>query len=352
MGIYHTPPPRFIGGAQPYAPKLGLPQSGPTPQAPPLRGPMQLVALYTLVASWQPKPFYVQGAGTLAPNIQAVVVTPPPLKSFRYEIIRAAWNATQPAMLVELESSATIGAPDQPPASSAVNLSTVIASWRPPIFPSQGSADFAPTLPPPIPPIPSTNARLHALLVSWIPPWSGPGQVRIAPLVPAQAAPSQPQPLSSATLYGILGAWAPSWYGPRQVRVAAFIPPAAVPDAPPVRTHVNLRLTIQQWEPIHRRIQKTTIASFLPVVVTPEVYYEVVPYLIGALEASARFMLTQIHLVPNVIGSGGSVVSQDIEPFTLVPRGTVVTITMGGPVNNPPRNPRGRGWPNYNSRLQ
>lgn len=82
----------------------------------------------------------------------------------------------------------------------------------------------------------------------------------------------------------------------------------------------------------------------------PAALQEIVPYLIGQTEDSARFMLTQVYLVPAVVGSGGTVTAQDVVAFTLVDRGTTVTITMGGPIHSP-RGGRGTGQVPYNSGI-
>lgn len=72
---------------------------------------------------------------------------------------------------------------------------------------------------------------------------------------------------------------------------------------------------------------------------------ETIPYLIGAEEYSARIMLGSIYMLVSVVGSGGTVIAQSIDPFTQVARGTTVTITMGGPTYVPTR---GRGQLPYN----
>lgn len=62
---------------------------------------------------------------------------------------------------------------------------------------------------------------------------------------------------------------------------------------------------------------------------------EVIPYLIGSVESQARQMLGSIYMNVTVSGSGGTVTAQDVEAFTTQPRGTTVTITMGGATYNP-----------------
>lgn len=88
-------------------------------------------------------------------------------------------------------------------------------------------------------------------------------------------------------------------------------------------------------------------SDFIP----PTEFFVVVPYLIGSLEGPARVAIQQIYCNVVVIGTTGSVVSQDPAPFTLVPRHTVITITLGGPINNGPGRRHARRPP-YNSSIQ
>jgi hypothetical protein len=82
-----------------------------------------------------------------------------------------------------------------------------------------------------------------------------------------------------------------------------------------------------------------------------ETQHYIVPYLIGATEDSARTMIEQIHGIADVIGSGGTVVSQFPDFMQTVLKGQVVTITMGGPVNYSRRGRR-RGLPPYHCGSQ
>jgi hypothetical protein len=77
-----------------------------------------------------------------------------------------------------------------------------------------------------------------------------------------------------------------------------------------------------------------------------EVQHYVVPYLIGAEEYSARHMVEQIHGTLVVTGSGGTVVSQSPDFMTVVLKGQVVSVTMGGEIHRSRRG-RPRGLPPY-----
>jgi hypothetical protein len=75
---------------------------------------------------------------------------------------------------------------------------------------------------------------------------------------------------------------------------------------------------------------------------------EIVPYLIGMLEQQARDVITALHCVANVSGSGGTVVSQSPPHMTQVLRGSTISVTMGGVVNYTKLNRR-RGLPPYST---
>lgn len=73
-----------------------------------------------------------------------------------------------------------------------------------------------------------------------------------------------------------------------------------------------------------------------------------VPYLIGYTEAPARAVIEGIYCTPSVVGSGGTVAGQAPDAFTTVPRGTTVTVTMGGAINSVSSGRR-NGLPPYHS---
>lgn len=57
MGYFYPPPTVFVGGAQPYGPHLGLPQSGPIPSQPP---PLAQFP-YQIIASYSQPPVFIGG---------------------------------------------------------------------------------------------------------------------------------------------------------------------------------------------------------------------------------------------------------------------------------------------------
>lgn len=75
---------------------------------------------------------------------------------------------------------------------------------------------------------------------------------------------------------------------------------------------------------------------------------EVVPYLLGDTLANATARIASIYCTASVTGSSGTVQSQSPDAFTTVPRGTTISITMGGPTNHGRRRKRD-GNPPYNS---
>lgn len=75
-----------------------------------------------------------------------------------------------------------------------------------------------------------------------------------------------------------------------------------------------------------------------------------VPYLIGSTLTPALTAIASIYCVPSVNGTSGTVVFQSPDAFTYVDRGSVITITLGGPVNHSSGDRR--GLPRYNSGVQ
>jgi hypothetical protein len=87
-------------------------------------------------------------------------------------------------------------------------------------------------------------------------------------------------------------------------------------------------------------------SDFIPDIST----WVVVPYLIGYTQTPAEAVINAIYCVPSVIGTTGTVSAQSPDAFTLVPRGTTITITLGGDINsNSHRKHRGHGQPPYGS---
>lgn len=213
MGYFYPPPPLFIGGKQPYAPPLGIVQSGPVPQAPPQRGPIALATLGVLISSWQPPFQQAQGASDIAPIIQtpAAPSQPPAPRNAALFNILGAWQQ-DPITIVSLPSAAgNVGVtPDQPQPVGRVNFDIIRRSWDIQ-FQLIGPARIAPLAPAPAipdqPPIPSRN-DLYTILRAWAAPFQYPqGAGHSAPTLPAPAVPSQPPITSYAIFYRLRGTW-------------------------------------------------------------------------------------------------------------------------------------------------
>lgn len=71
-----------------------------------------------------------------------------------------------------------------------------------------------------------------------------------------------------------------------------------------------------------------------------------IPYLIGKTQDTAEARIRALHCTPVVIGSGGTVLSQNPPAFYESPTVTTITVTMGG-VINPSRKLVWRGLPRY-----
>lgn len=97
-----------------------------------------------------------------------------------------------------------------------------------------------------------------------------------------------------------------------------------------------------------RTFAQSTALTYAPVIIDTS-NYVLVPYLIGDTESSARARIASIYCTVSVVGSTGTVTTQDPAHMSLVARGTLITITLGGTANNPRRG--NGGWPNYGSSV-
>lgn len=276
MGYFYPPPPTFIGGRQPYAPPLGQIQSGPLPQAPPLRGAFALATLGVILSTWQTPFFEAQGAGDIAPLLPPTpVVSQPPARSNATQaIIQSCWVADSTTLIPLCSIAPFVAAAiaGQPPQPLPINLQTILQAWQPAFFEAQGAGDIAPTLP-----IVNTApvrsfVNLSTVLQAWIPPFlESQGASDIAPLLPAPIAPSQPPVQSYATLYGILNAWIPPTL-PSQgfTWIAPSLPAPPVISQPPVLTRVTQRLILDAW---------------LPAFLEPQGYGDIAPLVPGQVVA-------------------------------------------------------------------
>lgn len=197
MGWWTPPPPVWVGARQPFAPPLGLPQSGPVPQAPPLRGALQAQNLQILLNAWTPAYFFAQGAGDIAAvlPISTAPSQPPPISRVP-QAIYAKWNEGYSLSITMPSAAGNVSVtPDQPPPTSSTNLYLLTRSWQPPTFYPQSSARIAPNLPAPPapsqPPVPSRTAMFITLRY-WEPTFT-----RVQGYGASAVIPSLPPPVGS-----------------------------------------------------------------------------------------------------------------------------------------------------------
>src|SRR5437868_1037945 len=97
-GFFYPPPPAYVGGRQPHAPRLGLVQSGPTPDAPPVR---TFVTLGIILAACAPAAYALPASARIAPFVPAPAASAPlPVSQVNFRIIEGllradAWTSIQ-----------------------------------------------------------------------------------------------------------------------------------------------------------------------------------------------------------------------------------------------------------------
>lgn len=209
-GHFYPLPPVFIGGRQPYAPKQGLPQSGPTPEAPPVRSFAQFASI---LDTWRvAPPTFIGGAQAFAPRLglvpETVAVTgQPPFTRQSLGIVQSWW-VQAPITTISLSSIAPLLATaDQPPPKTALFLS-ILEAWRPSQYalPRQVAIASILATPPTIdaPPIRSYAAQI-AIREAWnFPPPPAQGFTGIVPLLPAPVAPDNPPQTTHVRMMSII----------------------------------------------------------------------------------------------------------------------------------------------------
>lgn len=136
-GHFYAPPPTFIGGRQPYAPKLGQVQSGPVPSAPP---PINRASLRIVDAWHRDDPCTIIYVCSIAPQLAAPAVPDnPPGRSFANQrVILGQWDPQHRPLPTATKVAPFIPAaavPDNPPRFSYSIRNTILASWTPPYRP-------------------------------------------------------------------------------------------------------------------------------------------------------------------------------------------------------------------------
>jgi hypothetical protein len=246
-GYFYPLPPAFIGGRQPYAPKLGIAQSGPPSQ--PTRA---LATLGIILASWAQAAPALPKQVKIAPLIPvAAAAANPPYTRKQFESIDAAWRAdvTTVITLTSIAPSAEPPPdPDVAPIKGYKTVDLILGQWKAREYRPPQPNGLAPLLPPAVVPD-APPVRSHALLKSIL-DQSLPAAYRpqvskpIAALLPVAAVPDYPPPSSDALLNLVLQQWAPRAWWPLP-RSQAFVPPT--PDTPPVPGGTNFDIIAEQW---------------------------------------------------------------------------------------------------------
>lgn len=287
-GFFYAPPPARIGGSQPYAPKLGIVQSGAAPEAPPIRGPLALATLALVVSAWAPQPVRAQSSAKIAPLISTVAPAVPYSRDLQNRIVRDVWNQSVLVVLGGTQVAPLIAETpvvDSPPLTNRANINLLIGSWTSSFLQSQGYAElvappvtastnpsftqeelvsivqswqplpqpkqyrpFVASLPIVNDPPRSSLVNARTVLQSWVPPFiASQGYSEFAPLAPAAAAVDNP-PLPSIVNFQLaLASWLPPWMPPQGFSKIASILPLV--DAPPQLSKVNQGLLLQSWVP-------------------------------------------------------------------------------------------------------
>lgn len=283
MGHFYNLPPAFIGGAQPYAPRLGIPQSGPAPTPPP---PNQ-AAIYQLILSiWWPPTRSTKSHG--GPDIVPPVSSVPPAITIPSAIF--AWWAHDPMTIITLPSAAGAPGPpppDQPPPVSQANMAVILKNWDlgPQILPPRPT--MAALIPLVVPDAPPVNDRrvLFQILRMWDPPFfQMPPAATIAPFVPI---PPPPPPVPQPS----------PCYPPANLRSSSTVPPIVllwdtVGPAVSYNIYRNNTLIGNVLAPI------TTFTD--PNVVTDEHYrYVVTGINFGGQEGPGSTPALEVHIEPS-----------------------------------------------------
>jgi hypothetical protein len=367
-GHFYPLPPAFIGGQQPYAPKLGQVPSAPALTGPP---PVNRTNLRIIDARHRDDPYTIIYVCSIAPLLSTPVVPDsPPVRSFANQrVIFGQWEPIHRPLPSTIKVASFIPAaatPDSPPRRSDANPNLILAQWVAPYRSLPPRANSAPLLPAAVANNPPRLAyeNRNVVLRQWTPPYIHP-RLRVSQAITvADTTPDQFAFVdqSDVARFDIITS-AP-------VTVTGIDTPAAITvsggtyDINASGSFTASAGTVNNGDTV--RARQTSSASYSTAVNTlitiggvsdtftsttvaaPAALQEIVPYLIGDTQAAAEMRIASIYCVPSVIGTTGTVTAQDPAAFTLIDRGSTITITLGGAVNNA-RGRRRRGQVPYNS---
>lgn len=271
MSHFRPPLHVFVGGRQPYAPALGMPQSGPVPESPPLRGAMAAATFAVIIAAWQPTADARQPRPQLVPATLVAVQQPPPSR-VNTSIIVDSWRAPFFYPQGFGEQAAIDPIVNAPPAATGVNLSTILRTWQVDPPPSQGYGEMAGMIPPAVgpsaPPV-VTGVNFSTILRTWlIDQPATQGYTLIAGALPPAVVSSTP-PIPGRVTFGVvLSAWQPAPYAVQGLEYIAPLLEIPGGNAPPSRQ--SLQIALGTWQIDQPRTQGgARIAPLISVAAPP-----------------------------------------------------------------------------------
>lgn len=351
MPIYYAPPQPVQ--ASPHVP------IGNQGDAPPQR---TLHGFYAVRSLWSEPSWPAQ----YAPQIVAQTLTygdqPPRRTNAQLYQLRATWpEPWWPAQSEPANAAFNIAVVNQPPASQLARIYNLRGLWPDASWPAQSAPRIAPqTLaygdqPPrfkprqPVWPQLEWAAQSEAANAGWnvpavispyIPPpqpqwqiwssWQFPPQPVQRATTLVQLTGDQPPKFTQHLRMSLRGQW-PEANWSAQARGPNASWNVARIDNPPVNPWVRWNIwTSWNIPPEPRQAKHVQNVNGI----SASTIYEVVPYLIEDPLSAALMRIASIYCVANVIGTTGSVTAQDPAAFTLVARGSTITITLGGTPNN------------------
>lgn len=207
-GHFYPLPPTFIGGRQPYAPKLGQVQSGPAPSNPP---PINRASFRIIDARHREDPWTIIDVCSIAPLLStpAVPDNPPPRSFANQRVIFGQWELSSRPLPITTKVAPLLpaaAAPDNPPIKGYVNLGLISRQWDPPYRPLPLGSEIAPLLPaavtPDSPPRFSYSIQ-NTILASWVPPYRPIPRLQLSEIVTEAAPDTTPDAFSFTDQSGV-----------------------------------------------------------------------------------------------------------------------------------------------------
>jgi PASTA domain-containing protein len=369
-GHFYPLPPTFIGGQQPYAPKLGQVQSGSAPSNPP---PINRASLRIIEARYREDPATVIYVSSIASQLSTPAAPDnAPVRTYANQrVILGQWDPVFRPLPYTIKIAPFIPAaavPDNPPAQNYANRQVVARFWELPYRPLPSRVQVAPLLPAITPDSPPKIGLTNwdVILRQWMPPYVHfrlrvSQAVTVADTTPDaftfvdQSNVDRTAIITSAaiTVTGITGPAAITVTGGTyDVNASGAFTASAgtVNNGDTVRARHTSSASYSTTTNTVVTIGGVSDTFTSTTATAPAAVQELVPYLIGMTQSQAEAVIEALHCIPSVIGTSGTVTAQDPVAFTYVDRGSTVTVTLGGAINNASSRRR-RGQVPYN-RIQ